>query len=136
MPRLKDDMFTSADPDIRIKLSNSYQKTDLFHFKVMELQTHEDTGGQSDCNLRFHFFFPLIRKIQRNYSENWKKFDWNISNNPEQRLYLSKDTKRLMEVVNNFVATVYYRVNIDKQGRSIGNKDPDSLLEDCRDHGQ
>ena len=41
-----------------------------------------------------------------------------------------------MEVVNNFVATVYYRVNIDKQGRSIGNQDPDTLYEDSSDHGQ
>ena len=41
-----------------------------------------------------------------------------------------------MEVVNNFVATVYQRVNIDKQGRSIGNNDPDTLFEDVKDRGQ
>ena len=68
--------------------------------------------------------------------KKWQQFDWAISAAPQQRLYLSKDTTRLMEVVNNFVATVYRRVNVDKQGRSIGNKDPDTLYEDCRDHGQ
>ena len=41
-----------------------------------------------------------------------------------------------MEVVNNFVATVYHRVNMDKQGKSIGNKDPDTLYEDLKDQGQ
>ena len=83
------------------------------------MRTHEDTEGLSDCSLRFHFFFPLIRKMPEN--KKWQKFDWAISADPHQRLYLSKDTKRLMEVVNNFVATVYRRVNVDKQGRSIGD---------------
>ena len=68
--------------------------------------------------------------------KKWQAFDWAISADPRQRLYLSKDTKRLMEVVNNFVATVYQRVNIDKQGRSIGNNDPDTLFEDVKDRGQ
>ena len=63
VPQLRDDVFTSEDPSLKIKLFNSQQRTDLFHFKVMQLRTHEDTDGLSDCSLRFHFFFPLIRKM-------------------------------------------------------------------------
>ena len=32
---------------------------------------------------------------------------------------MSKDTRRLMEVVNNYTATVYTRGNIDDQGKYL-----------------
>lgn len=95
---------------------NSQQQSELYHFKVMELQTHEDTREASVCKLKFHFMFDLIKKKER---DHLKMFEWDINSNPVQRLYLSRDTKHLMEVINNTVATVYYRENIDKQGKSI-----------------
>lgn len=39
-------------------------------------------------------------------------FDWDVNYDPNQRLYLSKNTKRMMEVINNFAATVYKRVDV------------------------
>ena len=72
------------------------------------MRVHEDTKASSECWLRFHFLFSLIKE-----SKNSKlvDFDWDIKSTPCQRLYLSKDTTKLMEVINNFVATVYYRVD-------------------------
>ena len=32
-----------------------------------------------------------------------------------QRLYLSKDTTKMMEVINNFIGTVYRRENVSKK---------------------
>ena len=95
---------------------NSAQKSDLFHFKVMELKVHEDNGNVSECKVRFHFFFELLRQRIRDKLEN---FEWDVNADPKQHLYLSKDTRRLMEVVNSTTATVYIRGNIDSQGKFI-----------------
>ena len=46
-----------------VQILNSFQNTDLYHFKVMSLKTHEDdTKSSNECKLNFHFFFELIRK--------------------------------------------------------------------------
>ena len=51
------------------------------------------------------------------------KFEWDINTEPVHRIYLSKDTKRLMEVINNFVAIVYYRVNVGENLKTVYLKD-------------
>ena len=79
----------------------------------MELKVHEDTEIESECRLRFHFIFDMIKPKAR---EKLKDFTWDISSNLSQRLYLSQDTTRMMEVVNNYVATIYYRVNFEPEG--------------------
>jgi len=55
-----------------VKSSNIFEKTesfdmvssnlnfDIFHFKVMELTSYEDTKGLNECRVRFHFRHPLI----------------------------------------------------------------------------
>ena len=83
------------------------------HEEMMELWTNEDIEKKRKCDLRFHFFFELIKEEPEADKKKWEEFDWAINANPRQRLYLSKDTKRLMVVVNNFVAIVYRRYNID-----------------------
>ena len=88
----------------------------------MQLKTHPDTKGFSECKLRFHFLFESIIAKEREYL---KDFDWDVSKAPSHRLYLSKDTTKLMEVVNNFIATIFYRVNIDDTGKSIRSTDQD-----------
>ena len=85
----------------------------LYHFKVMELKVYEDTTEESECRLRFHFIFDMLKSKTRQKLED---FIWDVSSNPSQRLYLSHDTTRLMEVINNYVATVYYRVNFEPEG--------------------
>ena len=60
----------------------------------------------------FHFFFDLIHK-PKDAEDKLKEFDWDISSNLQQRLYLSRDTTKLMEVINNFTARVYRRQNVD-----------------------
>ena len=101
-------------PHMDINIRNSQQKAELFHFKVMQLSVHEDhPDRKSECSVRFQFVFDIIRKKERDYL---KDFDWDVCSTPEQRLYLSKDTTKMMEVINNFIATVYYRVNIDDDG--------------------
>ena len=89
---------------------NSQQKAELYHFKVMELKTHEDTSEGSQCRLRFHFIFDIIKRRPKKHLE---AFDWDVNSAPMQRLYLSRDTTKMMEVINNFIATVYRRVDVD-----------------------
>lgn len=108
--RLEDNLFKPY-PAIPIEILNSQQESDLYHFKVMELRTHEDTKGFSSCRLRFHFLFDMIRRKER---QHLKKFDWDVNSNPVQRLYLSENTRYMMEVTNDFIANVYYRVNVSE----------------------
>ena len=82
----------------------------------MELKTHEDTKGFSNCRLRFHFLFDMIRRRERQHLKN---FDWDINSNPVQRLYLSENTLYMMEVTNDFIANVYYRVNVTEDLTTI-----------------
>ena len=42
-----------------------------------------------------------------------KGFEWGANGTPVQNLYLSRNTKFLLEVINNFIATVYVRENVD-----------------------
>ena len=88
----------------------------MFHFKVMGLQVHEDTGNRSQCKKLFHFLFPMIKTKKRKALEN---FAWDIDSNPVQRLWLSRDTKLMMEVINDYIGTVYRRVNLDDDGNQI-----------------
>ena len=100
---------------LRIDIRNSDEKKNYHHFKVLSLQTYEDNKEQeikgSNCKLLFHFIFKLI---QENKDDSLSKMDWDIQQNPVQQLYLSKDTRRLMKVVNNFYATVYERQDVEK----------------------
>lgn len=113
VPQLSESLFVVKESDLNLKVLNSQQKSNVYHFKVMQLRNYEDTRTCGDCKVRFHFFFELFRRKKHAYLE---EFEWDINDNPQQFLYLSRDTKRLMEVVNNFTATVYYRVNVDEQG--------------------
>ena len=80
------------------------------------MKVHEDTKSGSQINTLFHFTFP---KFQNHEDEGFASNCWDINTNPRQRLYLSKDTTRLMEVINNVIGTVYIRVNIDENNRVI-----------------
>ena len=103
-----------GDKDLTVQVRETQIDQDIFHFKVMELQTCEDLGDQlNKCRCLFHFNFKLIKKAPKEYL---KVFDFDVTQNPIQRLYLSADTKLLMEVINGFVATVYERFNIDDNG--------------------
>lgn len=64
----------------------------------------------SQSKIIFHFDFPLFRKVNNVILD---KFDWDLGVEPDQRLILSKDTKKLLEVINNQAAFVYYRRNIN-----------------------
>lgn len=80
----------------------------------MSLKVHEDTKGQSQCELLFHFYFPKIKDPPPQNSNDpmmRQKYDWDVSKQPVQHLYLSKDTTKLMEVINGYIATIYIRVN-------------------------
>ena len=120
-----------------ITILNSEIQFDLYHFKVMELKSFEDTGEISECKLKFHFTHRLIKHdrdsgVVRGDKDVTDKgprttlistsrnrdnaFEWDQSQDPMQRLYLSRDTKRLMEAVNNSFAIVYERFNINADG--------------------
>ena len=88
----------------------------LHHFKCLELVVHEDTKSGSQVNPLFHFTFP---KFQHHEDDGTASYAWDINANPRQRLYLSHDTTRMMEVINNVIGTVYVRVNIDETLRYI-----------------
>ena len=112
---------------MQIKIQSSHKKVEFYHFKVMQLKTHEDTEAGSECKLRFHFFFKKLAEKKRAYL---KDFGWDVNNRPNQRLYLSRDTNRLMEVINNFTATVYTRCTVQERSKSISTqslKDTDNF---------
>ena len=111
---------------------NSSIKFDLYHFKVMELSTFEDTGRKSECKVLFHFMHQLIKR--RPYDINHSTQQWDLDHDPHQRLYLSQDTKRMMEVINNTFAIVYSRRNIDGEGRAIEEFGIEEA--NVKDHGQ
>lgn len=69
-----------------------------------------DTKGKSECKVKFHFLKELIVKQE---VDNLAEFDWDVNGDPQQRLYLSRDTTKLMEVINGFIGTVYYRVDVN-----------------------
>ena len=98
---------------------------------MLELRTFPDTGRTNEVKALFHFFFQLIlaRKKDR---ERLSEFGWNYNADPIQRLYLSKDTGLLMEVINNKVAIVYSRKDEDvreRQGHRIwGNSKANGKL--------
>jgi hypothetical protein len=66
---------------VTIDVQNSTTSADLFHFKVMELKTFEDDKNAegSQCRVRFHFLFDLIRKQKDDALEN---FDWDVDSTP------------------------------------------------------
>ena len=102
---------------------NSSLQLDLFHFKVLELSTYEDTEKPTECRVRFHFLHRLIKSKRKNEDsdEQYARQEWNLDNDTAQRLYLSKDTSRMMEVINNTFAIVYTRRNINEEGKAIYN---------------
>ena len=81
----------------------------MHHFKVLSLKTHEDTQSGSVCKLKFHFLFEKITEL----GQMARVFEWGANETPEQHLYLSKNTRYLLEVINSFIATVYERENVD-----------------------
>ena len=68
VPQLPEKLFKDHSKTTDVKVLNSQQKSDLYHFKVMELQTYEDlkeSGQISKCKVRFHFFFDILRPKNR-----------------------------------------------------------------------
>ena len=72
--------------------------------------------------MRFHFIFDIIKEIK---NPMLKQFDWDVNSEPIQRLYLSRDTTKMMEVINNFIASVYYRVDITADGSTFNVDEQD-----------
>ena len=61
--KLGDGLFKARDDKLNVRVLNSQQKSQLFHFKVMQLKVHEDEPkGLSQCKVRFHFFFELLKQ--------------------------------------------------------------------------
>ena len=63
-------------------------------------------------------------------SKRDQAYEWDQSQDPMQRLYLSRNTKRLMEAVNNSFAIVYNRVNINADGDPMNEGDYYNMPED------
>ena len=78
--RLGNGLFKAKDDKVEVKVLNSYQKSDIFHFKVMELKVHEDTDDVSECKVRFHFYFELLRQKVRSKLD---QFEWDINSDPK-----------------------------------------------------
>ena len=117
MMPLKPDMMKSINKkEVNLKVVQSYQQIDWYHFKVMELTTFEDTRKNSSCRVRFHFMFDLLKKKERS---ELKGYEWDMGNAPRQNLILSQDTRKLMEIFNDYTAIVYTRSNIDEDGKAV-----------------
>ena len=101
------------------KLIDSTLKFDLFHFKVMQLRTFDDTGLVNECKVAFHFMHRLIKKKKSANDDDLIDPEWDFGQDSIQRLYLSRNTKKLMEVINNRFAIIYKRRNVDSSGEVL-----------------
>jgi len=81
-----DPNIMKPDPPCGVVVQNTARDPKLYHFKVVELRTHEDTGGSSEVNLLYHFTFP---KFVHEENSGTSKNAWDVNINPRQRLYLS-----------------------------------------------
>jgi len=94
---------------IEVDLVENSQKVGLYHFKVVELKTFTDTMDNNEVKTVFHFFFQLILT---KHQVGLEKFSWNYQSHPVQKIYLSQDTMKLMEVLNDTVAILYERTKV------------------------
>lgn len=78
-------------PDKTCKLIDSTLKFDLFHFKVMQLRTIDDSGEINECKVAFHFMHRLIKK-RRTKEEVLIDPEFDFGEDAIQRLYLSRNT--------------------------------------------
>ena len=93
------DLSSAVNPETKKQLMQALkEKNDEIHLA-------------NECELKFHFFFDMIHE-QKDNNDKLYEFDWDVSSNLQQRLYLSKDTTKMMEVINNFIAKIYKRVNV------------------------
>ena len=81
VPILDEHLFTANCEETKVKVLNSRQKSDLYHFKVMQLKGHEDTGVQSECKVLFHFFFDIFRAKKK--EDKLTQFEWDINDKPQ-----------------------------------------------------
>ena len=95
-----------------VSLCEDFTRVGCFNFKVLELKTTEDTDKHGE-NLRqervrelFNFDFNL--NLSSKEEEIDSTFAFSTRRNT-QRLYLSKNTLRLMEIVNGLIAKIYER---------------------------
>ena len=92
---------------------DDYEKSiGVFNFKVLQLKTIEDfkedgIANSVDTVTELFNFDHEISIPDKQKGKSLHSFD----HNQEQRLYLSKDTFRLMEVKNNEMARIYERKN-------------------------
>ena len=82
--QISKDLFKTDSQSIQIEVVKSQQRSDVFHFKVMQLASHEDRNQNdprvgSECTLRFHFFFELLRLQQ---DDRLKAYDWDVNSKP------------------------------------------------------
>ena len=68
------------------------------------------------CKVLFTFIHRIIKKNKKEdtiLDDKMADLECDLSVDPVQRMYLSKNTKKMMEVINNRFAIVYERVFID-----------------------
>ena len=82
----------------------SVRTDQLYHFKVLKLRSHSDTNEGPEVTLAFHFFHKLFAN---NENEFVKDLHWTLNKDVQQRLYLSQNTHRLLEVINQRLGIIY-----------------------------
>ena len=112
-------------------------KSKLYHFKVIQLKQLEDVIRdnehkeaeekkkskkskkdepeeqeliKSECKLLFHFFHKLLHPFERDEDDPhyFKNSDWYLTyENIKQRLYLSCNAKKMLEVIQNRLAIIW-----------------------------
>ena len=130
----------AEDADCLMK--DSAVKFSEYHFKVMQLRTHEDDPSiVHDCRVKFHFKHPLIKQKQKTETNTVKvdgqaeetktnDFEADINDETVQRLYLSMNTKYMMEVISDKFAIVYRRQFIQEGDEDVAIADSESESEE------
>ena len=90
------------------------------HVPKKKGQKRRPTG--SSCELVYHFFHKLLNRFED--TEGFENYDWFLNeHNLKQRLYLSSDANRMLEVIQNKMAIVWNQPNegLDREEGALIN---------------
>ena len=135
------EMFQSEDlqyqnrPGKKRALTKKMRRHKLYHFQVLKLRQFEDElrslhetdpvakkknkkPDGNTCVLLYHFFARLMDKFTP--IKGFEDYDWFLDeNNLRQRLYISRDANRMLEVIQNRIAIVSQIDDHYKEGSLI-----------------
>ena len=67
---------------------------------------------KSKCKVKYHFFHKLMEPyVER---KGFESYFWYLKDDIKHRMYLSRDAKKMLEVIQNRLAIVWHDPEMDK----------------------